>query len=86
VDSLIASQALAAAIQKLDGIDLALFGRQAVDSDTGLTGAQVARRLGWPSLSLVSAITELDPVGRSITVQRMLEEGRQIVRARCPPR
>ena len=84
VDSLIASQALAAAIQKLDGIDLALFGRQAVDSDTGLTGAQVARRLGWPSLSLVSAITELDPVGRSITVQRMLEEGRQIVRSPLP--
>jgi electron transfer flavoprotein beta subunit len=84
VDSLIASQALAAAIQKLDGIDLALFGRQAVDSDTGLTGAQVARRLGWPSLSLVSAITELDPAGRSITVQRMLEEGRQIVRSPLP--
>ena len=83
-DSLIASQALAAAIQKLDGIDLALFGRQAVDSDTGLTGAQVARRLGWPSLSLVSAITELDPAGRSITVQRMLEEARQIVRSPLP--
>lgn len=84
VDSLIASQALAAAILKLDGIDLALFGRQAVDSDTGLTGAQVARRLGWPSLSLVSAITELDPAGRSITVQRMLEEARQIVRSPLP--
>ena len=84
VDSLIASQILAAAIQKLDGTDLALFGRQAVDSDTGLTGAQVARRLGWPSLSLVSAITELDPAGGSITVQRMLEEGRQIVRSPLP--
>jgi electron transfer flavoprotein beta subunit len=84
VDSLIASQILAAAIQKLDGIDLALFGRQAVDSDTGLTGAQVARRLGWPSLSLVSAITDLNPAGRSITVQRMLEEGRQIVRSPLP--
>lgn len=84
VDSLVASQALAAAIGKLGGIELALFGRQAVDSDSGLTSAQVARRLGWPSLSLVSAITELDPGGRSITVQRMLEEGRQIVRSPLP--
>jgi electron transfer flavoprotein beta subunit len=84
VDSLVASQVLAAAIGKLEGIELAFFGRQAVDSDTGLTGAQVARRLGWPSLSLVSTISELDAAGRSITVQRMLEEGRQIVRSPLP--
>lgn len=83
-DSLIASQALAAAIGKLPEVGLAFFGRQAVDSDTGLTGAQVARRLGWPSLSLVAAVTELDPAGGSITVQRLLEEGRQIVRAPLP--
>lgn len=83
-DSLIASQALAAAISKLPEVGLAFFGRQAVDSDTGLTGAQVARRLGWPSLSLVAAISELDPAGKSITVQRMLEEGRQIVRSPLP--
>lgn len=83
-DSLVASQVLAAAIDKLPEVGLAFFGRQAVDSDTGLTGAQIARRLGWPSLSLVAAITELDPAGGSITVQRMLEEGRQIVRSPLP--
>ena len=84
VDSLVVSGALAAAINKLGDIDMAFFGRQSVDSDTGLTGAQVARRLGWPSLSLVASVTELDPEGRSITADRLLEEGRQTVRSSLP--
>jgi len=83
-DSLVVSAALAAAIGKLGEIDLAFFGRQAVDSDTGVTGAQVARRLGWPSLSLVAAVRALDPAAKSIEVERMLEEGRQEVRSRLP--
>lgn len=82
-DTLVASAALAAAIQKLDQIDLAFFGKSAVDSDTGVTGPQVARRLGWPSLSLVAAITELDPGGK-ITVERLLEEGREVVGGPLP--
>ncbi len=83
-DSLVVSRALSAAIGKLDDIGLAFFGRQSVDSDTGLTGAQVARRLGWPSLSLVASVSQLDPEGRSITVDRLLEEGRQTVRSALP--
>ncbi|HSB89677.1 MAG TPA: electron transfer flavoprotein subunit beta/FixA family protein [Anaerolineales bacterium] len=83
-DSLVVSAALAAAIGKLGEVDLAFFGRQAVDSDTGVTGAQVARRLGWPSLSLVAAVRALDPGAKSIEVERMLEEGRQEVRSRLP--
>ncbi len=83
-DSLVASAALAAAIKKLEAPDLVFFGKAAVDTDTGVTGPQVARRLGWPSLNLVAAISELDPEGRSITVERLLEEGRQIVRSPLP--
>jgi electron transfer flavoprotein beta subunit len=83
-DSLAVSKALAAAIQKIGDLDLAFFGRQAVDSETGLMGAQVARRLGWPSLSLVAAVAALDPAARSITVERMLDEGRQVVRSPLP--
>lgn len=82
-DTLVASAALAAAIQKLHPIDLAFFGKAAVDSDTGVTGPQVARRLGWPSLNLVAAITELEP-GGTISVERLLEEGREIVRGPLP--
>jgi len=84
VDSLVVSKALAAAIQKIGAIDLVFCGRQAVDSETGLMGAQVARRLGWPSLSLVAAVAALDPAGKTITVERMLDEGRQVVRSPLP--
>ncbi len=83
-DSLVVSAALAAAIRRMEPVELAFFGKAAVDSDTGVTGPQVARRLGWPSLSLVAAITELNPGGKSITVERLLEEGRQIVRGPLP--
>ena len=83
-DSLVVSAALAAALRKVEAVDLAFFGRQAVDSDTGVTAAQVARRLGWPSLTLVAAVVSVDPVARTIEVERMLEEARQQVRAPLP--
>jgi electron transfer flavoprotein beta subunit len=83
-DTLVVSAALAAALRKMGAVDLAFFGRQAVDSDTGVTAAQVARRLGWPSLTLVAAVLAVDPQGRTIDVERMLEETRQQVRAPLP--
>jgi electron transfer flavoprotein beta subunit len=83
-DSLVVSSALAGAIRKIGDVDLVFFGRQAVDSDTGVTGVQVARRLGWPALSLVAAVISLDPAARSITVDRMLDEGRQQLKSPLP--
>ncbi len=83
-DSLVVSKALAAAIVHLGDVDLVLFGRSSVDSDTGVTGPQVARRLGWPSFSLVAEIKEIDPDGKEIQVERMLDEGRQIVKGPLP--
>jgi electron transfer flavoprotein beta subunit len=72
---------LAAAIQKLGGVDLAFFGRQAIDGDSGIVPSQTARVLGWPSLTLASAI-KVD--GRTIRIERSIEEGRQIVYANIP--
>ena len=83
-DSLIVAKALSAGIKKLDAVDLIFCGKQAVDSDLGLLGSQIARVLGYPSLSLVAAISEIDPGGGSIVVERMLEEGRQEVRSPIP--
>ncbi|MCH8340931.1 MAG: electron transfer flavoprotein subunit beta/FixA family protein [Chloroflexi bacterium] len=83
-DTLVVSRALAAGIKKLDPPELVFFGKSAVDSDTGVMGPQVARRLGWPSLNLVAAIPELDASAKTITVERLLEEGRQIVSGRLP--
>jgi electron transfer flavoprotein beta subunit len=83
-DSLIISQVLSSAIQKVGDIDMVFFGRGSVDSDTGVMGPQVARRLGWPALSFVSAITALDAEGKMIDVERMLDEGRQLVQSPLP--
>lgn len=72
---------LAAAIQKLGGVELAFFGRQAIDDDSGTTPSQAARLLGWPALTLVSVI-KLEAGG--LRVERAIEEGRQVVTANLP--
>ena len=83
-DSQAIARLLAAAIHKIGAVDLAFLGKQAIDSDTGLTAAQTARVLGWPALTLVSSITGVDPAGRTIRVERSIEEGRQTVSAKLP--
>jgi len=83
-DSLGIAKLLAAAIQKIGDVDVAFFGKQAIDGDMGVTAAQTARFLGWPMLSLVSVIQSLDPNARSIQVGRATEEGRQVVNAKLP--
>jgi electron transfer flavoprotein beta subunit len=75
------AQVLAAVIRKIGAVDMAFFGRQAIDGDAGLVPAQTARLLGWPALTLASVIkVEADRV----RVERGIEEGRQIVSAKLP--
>lgn len=81
-DSQAIAKVLAAAIQKVGDVDLAFFGRQAIDGDMGVTHAMTARVLKWPALTAVSTIKEI--AGGKITVERSLEEGRQIVEAGLP--
>jgi electron transfer flavoprotein beta subunit len=86
-DTLMTSHVLAAAIRKLgenEAIDLAFFGKQAIDGDMGLTGSQTGRVLGWPVLSLVSTVRSLDLATRKIVVERTIEEGRQTIEADLP--
>ena len=82
LDSVGAARVLAAAIEKLGGVDLVFFGKQAVDSDSGMMASQVARVLGWTALPMTSAITELSQ--DSITVERSIEEGLQVVTSQLP--
>lgn len=78
------ARVFAAGVQKLGGSDLAVFGKQAIDSDTGLAAAMTARVLGWPALTLVAAIAQLDAAAKTIRVERGIEEGRQIVESKLP--
>lgn len=75
------ARVLAAAIRKT-GASVALFGKQAIDGDMGLTPVMTARALGWTPLTYVSAIKSID--GKQITVERMLERGKQTVTAQLP--
>ncbi|MEJ5225488.1 MAG: electron transfer flavoprotein subunit beta/FixA family protein, partial [Anaerolineales bacterium] len=56
LDSQGAARVLAAAIQKIGGADLVVFGRQTLDDGTGLTISQTARVLGLPLLSFAGSI------------------------------
>lgn len=81
VDAAGAARVLAAAIQKIGDVDLVVFGRQTLDNGAGVTPAQAARVLGWPMLGLAGQIKVED---RTITVDRVIEEGRQTVSATLP--
>ncbi len=75
------ARVLAAAIEK-NGAAVALFGKQAIDGDTGMTPVMTARALGWTALTYVSAVVAVDE--STITVERMLERGVQTVTAALP--
>jgi electron transfer flavoprotein beta subunit len=81
IDSQAAARLLAAAVQKIGAVDLVIFGRQTIDTSTGLTTAQTARVLGWPMLALAGSI-KVD--GSKVSVERVIEEGKQTVSASLP--
>lgn len=83
-DSWSTSYTLAQAIKKLGGFDIVLCGKQAIDGDTGQVGPGIASQLGITQLTYVFKIIKLEPEAGTITVERLLEEGREIVEAKLP--
>ncbi len=81
LDTLGAARVLAAAVKKIGGAEMVMFGRQTLDNGSGLAAAQTARLLGWPMLGLVAHIKV---EGGGVKVERVIEEGRQIVSAKLP--
>ena len=75
---------LAQAIRKVGAYDVILCGRQAADGDTGQVGPGIATQLGISQLTYVFKIRELDLEGRTITVERLVEEGREVVTSPLP--
>lgn len=64
---------LAMAINKLDGCDLVLCGKQAIDGDTAQVGPGLAHRLNCAYASCVRKIHELKD--GSLLLQRMMDDG-----------
>ena len=75
---------LSLAIRRLGDYDLVLCGKQAIDGDTGQVGPGIARQLEIPQLTYVFKIRQIDLSARIIEVERLLEEGREIVATRLP--
>ncbi len=81
-DTLATAHILAAAIEKIGDVQIVVCGKQAIDGDTGQTPVQLARKLGWTPLTFVSAIKSVGD--GEITVERLLESGKQTVTAMLP--
>ncbi|MDX1775785.1 MAG: electron transfer flavoprotein subunit beta/FixA family protein [Desulfobulbales bacterium] len=64
---------LAKAIEKLDGFDLVLCGKQAIDGDTAQVGPGLARRLNIPYVSYVRKITGVE--NGVIALHRLMDDG-----------
>ncbi len=75
---------LAQAIRRLGEFDVILCGKQAIDGDTGQVGPGIARQLRIPQLTYICRIQELNPAAKRARVERLLEEGREVVTCALP--
>jgi electron transfer flavoprotein beta subunit len=83
-DTLATAYTLAKMIEKIGDTDLVICGKQAIDGDTAQVGPGIATRLGIPQLTYVSKVREIDLAKKRIVVERMLENGREVVEASLP--
>jgi len=84
-DTLATSYILSVAIEKLnetEPVDLVFTGKQAIDGDTAQTGPGIAQRMGIPQLTYAIKVREINE--ESVTVERKLENGREVVQAQLP--
>lgn len=73
--------AVLAAVLRREACDLILCGKQAIDDDTAQVGVRVAEILGLPH---VTVVTKLDLADGTLTAQREIEGGLEIVTASLP--
>ena len=83
-DTLATAYTLAKTIQQIGGADLVICGKQAIDGDTAQVGPGIATRLGIPQLTYVSKVMEIDLEKKRIVVERLLENGREVVESSLP--
>lgn len=80
-DTWATSNTLTAAINKVGSYDIIFCGRQAIDGDTAQVGPQVAEKLGLPQVTYVKG---MEIKGDTITVQRALEDGYEVIEVKMP--
>jgi len=83
-DTWATSRVLAAAIERLKPIDLVITGERATDGDTAQVGPGIAAWLDIPLATYVAHVTGVDGAAATVTVERLVEDGYQIVRLSTP--
>ncbi len=80
-DTWATSNTLTAAIKKIGSYDMIFCGRQAIDGDTAQVGPQIAEKLDLPQVTYVQ---KMEVKGDTVTVQRALEDGYEIIDVKMP--
>ena len=75
---------LAKAIEKIAHYDLILCGKQASDGDTAQVGPGIATHLNVAQATYVRKIDEINERTRTIRLERLLEEGTEILELKLP--
>ena len=83
-DGLVYATVAAAAVKKLGSVDAVFLGRESIDVNTDQHSYMLARKLGWTMLSYVAKILAIDYAAKTIQVEKMLEQGKQVVTAQLP--
>jgi electron transfer flavoprotein beta subunit len=86
-DTLATSLVLAEAIKRLaqkEEVAMVICGRQTIDGDTAQVGPGIATRLGYPQLTLVDRIENVDLQAKKVKASRRLEGRHEIVEAPLP--
>lgn len=84
LDPIGAAKVAAAAIKKLGDVDLVIAGRNSTDDESGAFAPALARALGWPQLTYVGKVQDVDPAGRRVVAERHLETVIETVAAPLP--
>ena len=83
-DTLATSYTLSKAIETIGPADIVITGKQAIDGDTAQVGPGIASRLGFTQLTYVSKVMSVDVAAGKITVERLLDGGKEKVEASLP--
>lgn len=75
---------LAKAIEKIGEYDLVICGKQASDGDTAQVGPGIATRNNLPQATYVRKIEHIDMEKKIMRVERLLEEGYEILEVKLP--
>jgi electron transfer flavoprotein beta subunit len=83
-DTWATANVLAKAAEKVGDYDVLFFGKATFDGDTGQVAPRVAALLEVPMLNFVAKINDINFDAKTVEVERLLETGREVVRAPLP--